>query len=357
LSCIPASIPEITMRDLSLLQGTQGRTLGLDIIEQLSARNLSVSAENYELWLAYRLGDNNQLNRAIDTAAEIDQSLCDRLFEQHLAGARIPLSLAESGDSIARELAEIVACLNDAGEETRSYGVALNAAAALEAEEKDPALFRTMIRDLAAATRRMADHNQTLSAQIEQSSEQLRTMKTALVHVKAEALTDALTGVANRRCFEAALARHLAAPRHDGAGAALILCDIDHFKRINDTWGHPVGDQVIRFLAHVLSKVAPKDALVARYGGEEFAMIVPKTGRGEAAAIAESARQMLRAQRISKKSSGQLIGVVTASFGVAAQRAGDDCSKILQRADQRLYIAKACGRDQVVSEERAQSAA
>jgi diguanylate cyclase len=346
------------MRNFSSLQGPEGRALGVDIIDQLSVRALSVSVENYELWLTHRLGANAELSRAIEAAgADISQAICDALYEKHLASARAPLSLVETGDSIARELADILSCLRETGEETRSYGAVLNAAAAFDTGSADPALFRAMVRDLAVTTRAMSVRNQTLSAQIEQSAEQVNALQTALAHVKTEALTDALTGLANRRCFETTLARKLAAPHQEGAEFSLVFCDIDHFKRINDNWGHPVGDQVIRFVAHVLKRTAPPEALVARYGGEEFALILPRTSRAKAAEIGESARRSVSAQRISKRSSGQMIGAVTVSFGVAVQRSGDNACTLIERADRRLYAAKLGGRDRIVADDAARSAA
>jgi diguanylate cyclase len=343
----------------SSMQGPEARAFAVSIIDELCALKLAITPANYEVWHAYRLDDRGEVAKVIEAAiasGRVAQTTLDALYASQIAGSAFTQNMIETGDTLARELSDVIDILRSAGDQTRSYGEALLAASALEAGEADPALFRTLVRNLAAATRQMNAHNESLSAQIEQSAEQVKSLQTALSHVTTEALTDGLTGIANRRCFDATLLKRLADAKQMKTALCLIVCDIDHFKRINDGWGHGVGDQVIRYVAQICAASAPKDALAARIGGEEFALILPATARAEAHALAEAMRVAMRQRRIIKKSTGESIGPITASFGVAEGLPIDDAAALLARADRHLYGAKTNGRNQVVSDRVAAAA-
>ena len=128
---------------------------------------------------------------------------------------------------------------------------------------------------------------------------------------------------------------------------SLIMCDIDHFKRVNDMFGHHVGDEIIRALAGVIEASVRETDTVARYGGEEFAIILPGTKQQGAKETAERIRLKFGAKQFSIRDTKQKIGQVTASFGVAEYRPGDDVQTFVQKADAMLYEAKARGRDRV----------
>lgn len=134
------------------------------------------------------------------------------------------------------------------------------------------------------------------------------------------------------------------------AGLCLLLCDIDHFKRVNDTWGHQIGDQVIRYVASVLNAQVKGDFLAARYGGEEFALIMPRTKLAAAAEIAERIRTTIKAKTLSRKSTGEILGRVTISLGIACSSPGDDAATLIGRADACLYQSKRTGRDRVTAD-------
>jgi two-component system cell cycle response regulator len=161
------------------------------------------------------------------------------------------------------------------------------------------------------------------------------------------ATTDGLTGVTNHRTFQARLDEHLARAQRYGEKLALILCDIDHFKAVNDAWGHPAGDVVLRGVARTLGKEARATDLVARYGGEEFAVVMPATDGAGALAIAERIRERVKGLSFD---AGQGKMSVTLSLGVAAFPE-DAASKgeLVERADACLYHAKRHGRDRSVA--------
>ncbi len=158
----------------------------------------------------------------------------------------------------------------------------------------------------------------------------------------AHAWTDPLTGVPNRRAFENALERQVAASQRTGSPLSVVLVDADHFKAINDQLGHAAGDFALRRLAEMLEGGFRKMDLVARIGGEEFAVILPSTAGPHAARAAEHVRLAVAAQEIQN---AEFQIRLTVSLGIAAADSGDDAGALLRRADQALYAAKEGGRN------------
>jgi diguanylate cyclase len=159
----------------------------------------------------------------------------------------------------------------------------------------------------------------------------------------------ALTGVLNRRGFDDQLQKMLATLPADGAEHCVVLIDIDHFKRVNDTYGHPVGDKVIAGLGEVLRMLPPEPGMsLARYGGEEFAILLPSSSRRRAVRVAEWVRSRVGRIGLRSKQTQEVRLNITVSAGVAAWKPGDEAQALLVAADGALYRAKAAGRDRVV---------
>ena len=159
---------------------------------------------------------------------------------------------------------------------------------------------------------------------------------------KAEAHTDALTGLSNRRAFDVELSRYLAEWTCQQRPMSLLILDVDRFKRLNDTFGHRTGDCVLSSLGTVLSgSIRPTD-FPARFGGEEFAVILPDTRREEAAGVIRRVLEAV-ANQVFHFEGHQLR--ITASVGGAVTQNGDDADLLLERADSALYVAKSAGRD------------
>lgn len=214
-------------------------------------------------------------------------------------------------------------------------------------DELDLAPERFMQRSRAAAVYDLAARRarDTLADRNRELEEQNRQLEITVRRLRKLAYVDALTGLANRRHFEFALHSEVRRARRAGASIAVALCDVDHFKRFNDTHGHPAGDMVLELLGATLREHCRRAGdLSARYGGEEFALLLPGTAGSEAMGIAERVRDSV-AQLALPGSCGA--GRVTVSIGVAAfsSHTPRGPSELVHAADSALYAAKAAGRN------------
>jgi diguanylate cyclase (GGDEF)-like protein len=157
------------------------------------------------------------------------------------------------------------------------------------------------------------------------------------------AMIDGLTGLWNRACFEQRLESELALSRRSGRPVACMLLDVDHFKKLNDTWGHPFGDEVLRGIAQTLQECSREEDVVCRYGGEEFVMLLPNTAATQAATGAERIRGAIAAQKFTSR---RQTVPVTCSIGVSDNASG---GSLIDLADKALYSAKQNGRDSVMA--------
>jgi diguanylate cyclase len=150
--------------------------------------------------------------------------------------------------------------------------------------------------------------------------------------------------------FDETLRMRIDEARAQNTELCLVLCDIDHFKRFNDTWGHHTGDQILRFLASAMQAHARPDLLVARYGGEEFAIVMPRVSLRAAQQTSEALRAAIQAKRLRRRSTNEDLGQVTVSMGIARLQPGDTPQGLIERSDACLYSSKRNGRNQVTTD-------
>ncbi len=201
----------------------------------------------------------------------------------------------------------------------------------------------------AAALKQELDQRKARERDLMRTAEQLQATQRVLERLS---LSDGLTGLANRRCFDDTLSREWERALRDFTPVGLVMCDLDYFKAYNDSYGHPAGDQVLRSVAQALEGAIHRTAdLAARYGGEEFVMLLPETDAEGARVVAELAREGVQALALPHREGPA--GVVTVSMGVAAMRPshGARAEQLVADADAALYRAKQQGRNRVVLHE------
>jgi diguanylate cyclase len=196
----------------------------------------------------------------------------------------------------------------------------------------------------------MESVNSKLEARLNASKQEINQLQENLEVVRTESLTDPLTSLANRKFFDQALSKAIADSFAKQEPLSLMMTDIDHFKTFNDTFGHLTGDQVLRLVALSVKQNVKGQDLAARYGGEEFAVILPNTVLRAGVTVADHIRRAVMTKELMKRSTGEHLGRVTISIGVASLRPDDSVASLIGRADQCLYAAKRNGRNQVVCE-------
>lgn len=338
----------------ALLHGPGGEAAAQETLDLMRLHKVTPTSANYEVWLSYRLGRNQPLREAIDarigSGEEFTIEFNAELYERFFTGLGASAQIVLAGEKIARDLGNVVSFLKQAEEKSGDYGKALETAATDLNRGLDPEQIRQLVSSLAAATLDMANHNQHLNSELQRSTREIDTLRTSLESVRVESLTDALTGLSNRRMFDETLRMRLDEARAQQTELCLLLCDVDHFKRFNDTWGHHTGDQILRFLASAMQAHSRPDFLVARYGGEEFAMIMPRLGVRAAAQAAEALRAAIQNKRLRRRSTNEDLGQVTVSIGIARLQPSDTPQGLIERADACLYSSKRNGRNQVTTD-------
>ncbi|MCC7486435.1 MAG: diguanylate cyclase [Burkholderiales bacterium] len=319
-------------------------------LQLMGRHNAAFHPVSYAVWYEYAAGLNVPLKRAADSLladkavledADVARLHCRFIAERDAANAdRFEADLRRIMDELARQTAIT-------GEKAERYGEALGEHVARAAREVDSPALSSLVRSLIERTVEMKSSVGALQSRLDTSAKEVRDLKDALERAEGEVLTDPLTGARNRRGFERA-AREAAAARGENlAGCTLLMADIDHFKRVNDSYGHLFGDQVIRAIAQALRAQVKGRDTVARYGGEEFAALLPDTPVEAARALAERVCAAIRQSRIRRLDTNEYVGGITISIGLAGSREGEPLDRLMLRADEALYASKHAGRDRV----------
>ena len=343
------------------LLGQKGIVTAQTAISAMADRSITPTPENYAVWLCYYTDAKMELKIAIDALIKagtpIDDRVCDELYVAYFEDVSVGSRMLKAGGKIAAEMQDVVRGLKDVGEHTKAYGVQLQVAQKELVKRGVAGDAREVVASLVGATNVMASKSHSLETQLIESGREIECLREQLELVRVEASTDALTGIANRKEFETQLETLSADADAGGGPLSLLMCDIDLFKRVNDTFGHQTGDQVIRFVATIMDQAKPKNGLVARIGGEEFAMLAPNTSRKAALIIAEQIRVAVEGKRLVRRSTNIDLGTITVSLGVAQRQLLEGTTTFVERADAALYMSKRNGRNKVTLEQVPMAAA
>jgi diguanylate cyclase len=326
----------------------------------MGGAGVAATPDNFELFYAYASRENPAITQVMSAIINAKQPFTPELLAdlrmRCLSGARAAVTMESLGGSMNALISDVLGKLENTARQTADYTDTLSAATGQLGGDRSPADVRKLVEGLIAATRAMEQRTKSLEGELQASSQQVTELRDKLADVRKESMTDPLTHIANRKAFDDAME---AARKAADAGeeVSLLMCDIDHFKKFNDSWGHQTGDQVLRLVGSCLSENVKGRDTAARYGGEEFAVLLRGSGLADATRVAEQIRATVETKRLVKKSTGDVLGTITISIGVASFEPGETAEAVIRRADACLYGAKHSGRNLVINQSDARMAA
>ncbi len=321
---------------------------------QIKALRQPATPRNYEIWYAYATGYhpslNQKINETLSQTGTLSDANLDQIYETYLSPTRLTDRLDKVGSQVMGEIEQVMAMIDAAAGSASSYTESLADMSQKLGDSKDREGLRAIVESLVHTAKEMEASNQQLEERLNASKQEINELQENLETVRTESLTDPLTQLSNRKFFDTTLQQAIADARTKNEPLSLMMTDIDHFKNFNDSFGHLTGDQVLRLVAMSVKQNVKGQDTAARYGGEEFAVVLPNTVLRSAITVADHIRRAVMTKELMKRSTGEHLGRVTISIGVATLQKGDTPQTLIERADSCLYAAKRNGRNRVLCE-------
>jgi diguanylate cyclase len=321
---------------------------------QIRSLRQPASPRNFEIWYHYATGYNLPLNQAVNEAlakkGSLNDSDLEHIFGTYIAETRASDRIDSVGARLLDEIKHVMGTIDSAAGSASDYSKDLAVTSEKLARANDGEALRAVLEHMIQGAKRMEVNNKVLEARLAASRQEIEQLQENLQTVQAESQTDPLTTLSNRKFFDQALTKAMAEAKQNNEPLALLMSDVDHFKKFNDQYGHITGDQVLRLVAVSLKQNVKGQDVAARYGGEEFVVALPNTSLRSAITVADHIRRAVMTKELVKRSSGERLGRVTISIGAAVLRPNDTAQSLIERADNCLYAAKRNGRNRVVCE-------
>lgn len=330
-------------------QAIQLATKSFDLMQTYRAPPIPKA---YEIFYSYASGSPSELIERVDTAVAGSGTLdMHDLYQIHTDLFAYPATMQsaheETSDELDAQLASVLKSVEAQIEANGSYTETLSSASTGLQSSTSAAALRKTIEALMLENKKARLEAEHLSMSLEISQQSISEMREKLAKAREAGLRDALTGLYNRRHFDQQLPRMINRAREESSSLCLCMADIDHFKSLNDTFGHPAGDAVLRVVGAMLAENVKGRDTAVRYGGEEFVIVLPETSIDGAVSLVDKIRSQLERKKLVLRDTNQSLGKITASFGVAELREGDTPETLVSRSDECLYAAKGAGRNRV----------
>ncbi len=319
-------------------------------IATMKSLGIPVTPHNYTVWFRYYRGDNAEIVSVLDVmqeahetfTAEVMSSLfkqfCDDVNEEELIRLR---------DELQEMVTELYRTVTDLSGESSGFTFAMISCANELNEAESVQEIREVVSRIVDQARAFGEKSARVEEGLDTVQMELESLRAVLSLLQDEVRRDELTGISNRKAFDESLARQISLSRRRNRVFSLIMVDIDHFKKVNDTYGHLIGDEILRYVAQRIDARVRHEDVAARFGGEEFIVLLPETIGDAAYQVAEGIRAAFECTCLNHESGDKMPGTVTVSAGVAEYRYGESAHDLVERVDSALYRAKNAGRNQV----------
>ncbi len=318
-------------------------------IALLAKHKIPADPHNYQVTYECVSGRNQALVEALSQLLKQNPNPSDEqlesLYQSYFVQDEAALEMMRT------EIRRIIHCMlkdfSHSDNQLSHYSQTLNQFVTILDTEKAPEHLLTSTQKVIEETRSLEHSQQHIEKQMNNVIAEIDLLRKELEQVKEESKMDALTGIANRKAFDIEIDATILAARNSREPFSLLMLDIDHFKLFNDTYGHLVGDKVLRYVATLLKRNIKGRDFVARFGGEEFMIILPATNINGAMVISEQIREAISSGTLTAKDNDVSYGKLTLSIGVTQFRASDLSEVLIDRTDKALYLAKERGRNRV----------
>lgn len=320
--------------------------------EQMKSLEIAPYPDNYEVWYAYHADVDAELSRKLGRLLDDIQNFDPGSYhdiKQAYLGEDTTRVLLQASDGVEALIASALSSIDAASSNARDYGDKL-ADFSGDLNTADSGEIRRLVAKVLADTREVMARNAELEVELKVASDRIEKLRDSLDDARRASETDGLTGLPNRRAFDLGLDAEIERARADHTPLTLLIADVDHFKKFNDSFGHRVGDEVLKLVGRVLKSMLKGRDKPARYGGEEFCMVLPTTDLAGGVAVAEQIRKAIAQKALKSARTGQSYGQVTISLGCATLAPSDTAVSMMDRADAALYLAKTYGRNRTCTQ-------
>lgn len=323
------------------------------LVDIFAEQDINPTPLNYYVWYAYFKGENPKFRQEMDKAQNDPFGYTDRLgvrlYQEYLSDEN-PAD-TEFDRAFKRLLQVVIQRMNIWSSKIEKQTADLDqATASLNKENLDASELKEITKSVLNTASDMKKNTADFQKEILDTNDEIMRLRKQLIEARAETMTDELTEIGNRKAFNMSISELTEAAEENPESLQIIMTDIDHFKRFNDSFGHLVGDSVLRYFSNLMKKSKQDNETICRYGGEEFAILLADSTMEKAQDRAESIRHSIEIAKLKRKDSEKTLGTITASFGIAAYRGQkyETIEEFIKRADDALYKAKNNGRNQVV---------
>lgn len=329
--------------------------LAQQAFEQMQKIGIAANPNNFTIWFHYFAGTYPDLKRTLDillgNQEQFDETRNSEIFQKFFTLDQESATLHDATNRVNSELGRMLMVIRSADQGLAGLSNQLSLTDTELQKTDDPETLRRLGGALSHKIADVLTQTRVLEEQLEASNSELALLKEDVERMRREAMTDGLTGIANRKLFDLELRKSTMNAMANGEELALVLMDVDRFGQFNERFGHAVGDQVLKLVAVTIEECVKGQDTAARFGGDEFSIILPRTALNEAVSVAQNVARRVSSKNIINRATGERLGKVTMSGAVVSFKYGEPISQLMRRLGDVMTYASAKPNNTIASQD------